>query len=191
VLQEGRVRPIGSDREISVDVRIVAASHQRLSDLEARGAFRADLHARLAGFSVDLPGLAERREELLGLFSSFLGAGAPALASDAAEAMLLYEWPHNIRELKHAADRMKLLARGREAIDLGLLPANIRRHARDLLAPEDDAPSKAQLESLLRDHQGNVAQVARALGRHRQQVYRWLQRYDLDATAYRAPEGGS
>jgi DNA-binding NtrC family response regulator len=188
VLQEGRVRPLGSDREVVVDVRVVAASHQRLAELEARGSFRSDLHARLAGFAVDLPGLSARREEILGLFAAFLGPNAPPLLSDAAEAILLYEWPHNVRELKHTAERLKLLSKNHDAIDLGLLPSAIRRHAIELVNPDDEAPSKAQLESLLRDHQGNVAQVARALGCHRQQVYRWLQRHELDATTFRSSD---
>lgn len=188
VLQEGKVRPIGADREIRIDVRVVTASHQKLADLEAKNLFRADLHARLAGFSVDLPGLSARREELLGLFTTFLGKTAPPLLSDAAEALLLYSWPHNIRELKHLAERLKLLARGKEAIELGLLPSSIRTHVREASSPEDEVPSRVQLEALLRDHRGNVAQVARALGRHRQQVYRWLEKHQLDATSFRPPE---
>jgi transcriptional regulator of acetoin/glycerol metabolism len=188
VLQEGKVRPIGSDKEVSVDVRLVAATHQRLDQLKVKGTFRSDLYARLAGLMIDLPGLASRREEILSLFASFLGPGLPPLTSEAAEALLMYEWPENVRELKHCAERVKLFSKNLDRIDVGVLPAEIQKNLGEAASSEDEAPTKEQLERLLADHEGNVAQVARALGKHRQQLYRWLRRYDLDPTKYRASE---
>jgi transcriptional regulator of acetoin/glycerol metabolism len=192
VLQEGKVRPVGSDRETAVDVRVVAATHQRLEQLKSKGAFRPDLYARLAGMPIELPGLVERREEILTLFRRYLGDGAPPITSEAAEALLMYTWPENIRELVHAAERVRLFARNLDGIDLNLLPSEIQKAASDAV-PDDEAPTKEQLERLLVEHQGNIAKVSRALGKHRQQLYRWLRRYDLDAIAYRPsdapPEG--
>lgn len=188
-LQEGKVRPVGADREQSVDVRVVAATLVDLPARVASGQFRADLHARLAGLVVELPGLQERKEEILALFASFLGPKAPALTLDAAEALLLHPWPQNIRELKHVAERINLYGERLPAIDLTALPPAMRALAQELSSEEESAPTETQLVALLTEYEGNVAQIARALGRHRQQVYRWLERYGLDATKFRAPSG--
>jgi transcriptional regulator of acetoin/glycerol metabolism len=184
-LQEGKIRPVGSDRELSVDVRVVAASHQKLEALAARDAFRSDLYARLAGFTIDLPGLTRRREEILALFRKFLGDRAPPLASDVAETLLLYDWPRNVRELKHAAERVKLVAGSADRVDAAALPREIKVGGPSNAENDDEAPSKAELERLLAEHDGNVAQVARALGKHRQQLYRWIKRHELDPASYR------
>ncbi len=179
VLQEKRVRPVGADRDRAVDVRIVAATQRPLAGSD----FRADLHARLAGLTIELPGLIDRREEILPLFRVFLG-DAPPLTADAAEAMLLHDWPHNVRGLQAAASRVKLFATHVEHIDLPLLPAEVQRRVADDAA-EAGAPGRETLAQLLTEHGGNVASVARATGQHRQQVYRWLRAHDLDPTDYR------
>ncbi len=205
-LQEGVIRPVGSDREVEVNVRVVAATHQRLDALVTQGAFREDLYARLAGFVIDLPGLVLRREEILPLFRSFVGEDAPPLSSDAAEALLVHAWPQNIRELKHVAERTKLFARNLDVIEWSALPSQVRES--EVSTPsgsvdrtagggtEDlDLPSKSELLTLLEEHGGNVAGVARARGKHRQQVYRWLKRYGIDASSFRSdtqtPSSGS
>lgn len=210
-LQERKVRPVGSDREVEVDVRVIAATHQSLDSLVERGAFREDLYARLAGFVLDLPALAERREEILPLFRLFLGELAKPLTTEAAEALLVHDWPQNIRELKHAAERTRLFIQNLDKIGLGALPPHLKARPQSQAAgvrpsqpatrpsqaparpsseaPDDEPPSREELVQLLTTHGGNVAQVARALSRHRQQVYRWLKRFDLDAEAYRPEEG--
>lgn len=181
-LQEGRVRPVGSDREVPVDVRVVAASHRKLDDLVEAGTFRADLLGRLAGFRVELPGLAARKEEILALYERFVG-DAPPLTSAAAELLLRHAWPLNVRELKHLAERVRLVSRGAERVDVDALPDELRQAPE--AGGEEATPSKAQLEALLAEHGGNVAQVARALGSHRQQLYRWLKKYALDPASFR------
>ncbi len=203
-LQEGKVRPVGSDREIEVDVRVIAATHQALDRLVERGLFREDLYARLAGFVLDLPALSERREEILPFFRHFLGVAAKPLSTEAAEALLVHDWPQNIRELKHAAERTRLFVQNLDRVGLNALPPHLKPKPtsqspgpRPSSAPvppssevvvEEEPPSREELALLLRTHGGNVAQVARALNRHRQQVYRWLKRFDLDAEAYRPEE---
>ena len=181
-LQERRVRPVGADRDRPVDVRVVAATHRILGG----GAFRADLHARLAGFTIELPGLARRRDEILPLFRTFLGEGAPPLAADAAEALLLHDWPHNVRGLQAAATRVKLFSGHVEHIELSLLPTEVQRRVEGAATSADGAaPGHARLVELLTEHAGNVAGVARALGQHRQQVYRWLRAHTLDPADFR------
>ncbi|MCK6547782.1 sigma 54-interacting transcriptional regulator [Myxococcota bacterium] len=205
-IQERRVRPVGADHEVPVDVRIVAATHQSLERMERAGQFRADLHARLAGFVVELPGLAARREEILPLFRAFVAEPSKRLTRDAAEALLLHPWPHNVRELKHAAERARLLAASTAEIDVAQLPpALVRRGAPgpadtfddrpptppaappapEALAPRDVEPTKDELVAMLVEHGGNVAEICRRTGRHRQQVYRWLKRHGLELESFR------
>ena len=194
VVQEGRVRPVGADRERPVDVRIVAATHRDLEVRQREGRFREDLLSRLSAVTLRLPGLAERREEVLPLFREFLGGGAPPLTTAAAEALLLYGWPRNVRELQQAAQGARLFAPEVEAIDLALLPMPVQRAAGPQAAPEEAAaapgrPTRAELAARLAEHGGNVAAVARALGEHRQQVYRWLERFGLDPADHRPGRG--
>ncbi len=196
-LQEGKVRPVGSDKEVDVQVRVVAATHQPLEALQEKGAFRSDLYARLAGFVIDLPGLKERRDEVIGLFRSFLQIGDKPLAPETAEALLLYGWPQNVRELKHAAERARLFVQNQPLVELVALPNNVQAavdaesaptpqpSVRAPAADESEPLTKEELIEALKKHGGNVAQVARAAGKHRQQVYRWLKRHKIDAAVYR------
>lgn len=106
VFEERRVTPLGSTEPIPVDFRLVAACQEPLSKLVGEGTFRADLYARLCGVEVTLPPLRERRQEVLGLFSSFLAREAtshPELDGRLIEALCVYDWPGNVRELKQLA----------------------------------------------------------------------------------------
>ncbi len=181
-LQEKRVRPVGSDRDRMVDVRVVAASHQALGEAEVAGRFRGDLHARVCQLHIELPGLAERREEILPIFKDLLGVDTP-LSADAAEALVAHDWPHNVRGLQAAVERVRIFAPHAEVIDLALLPKSLRRAKAE--QRERGGPDREALEALLREHGGNVAGVARALGQHRQQVYRWLRAHKLDPADHR------
>ncbi len=189
-VQECRIRPVGADREHAVDVRIVAATHQDLERRQREGAFREDLLSRLSAVSLRLPGLAERREEILPLFRGFLGHPAPPLTTAAAEALLLYQWPRNVRELQQAAHGARLFATEVREIDLPVLPTTVQRGASMTPAPPQTSsgsarPTRAELEALLDEHEGNVAAVARSLGQHRGQVYRWLEKYGLQPRRHR------
>jgi DNA-binding NtrC family response regulator len=182
-LQEGKVRPVGSDQEVAVDVRVVAATHQPLERLKDEGRFRADLYGRLAAYCVELPGLESRKDEILSLFETFLGEAKRPLTVESAEALLLYSWPLNVRELKHAAERAQLF--NTERVELSQLPSAL--HKKSEISPADDADSasKDQLMKLLAENDGNIARVARASGKHRQQVYRWMRKHGLDPTKFR------
>jgi len=192
VLQEGEVVPLGTTRPTPVDLRVVAATHQPLEELVARAAFRADLHARIDGFTFTLPPLRERREDV-GLLIAELLASAPraTFTLDAGRAILRYGWPMNVRELKHALARALVLAAD-APIELAHLPPAVAAAIGDARAtpayapPDEDARLRAQLESLLAEHRGNVADVARALGKARMQVHRWMKRFAIDPKRYRA-----
>jgi transcriptional regulator with PAS, ATPase and Fis domain len=95
-----------------------------------------------------------------------------------------------VRELKHVAERSKLFLKDAERIESAVFPPELQQAKREASASggEDEAPTKQVLETLLGKHGGNVAQVAKALGRHRQQLYRWLKKHELDPEAFRKEE---
>ncbi len=187
-LQDKRVRPVGTDAERSVDVRVVAATHQPLEAHVEDGRFRRDLFARLAGVVIDLPGIAERREEILPFFFEASGVEPGALSTDAAEALVLHDWPQNVREIQQVGAQVKLYAKG-GPVDSSALPAHFaERLSRLRRAPRDVGPESLDRDGLIRllqVHDGNVATIAKALGKHRAQVYRWLRREGLDPDDFR------
>jgi DNA-binding NtrC family response regulator len=201
VLQEGEVVPVGTTRPLAVDFRVVAATHRPLEALVGAGTFRADLLARLDGFTFVLRPLRERREDIGLLTADLLGAIPEAnreikLSPDAGRALVRYEWPLNIRELEHSLARACALAAGGDAIDIGHLPPAVRKAGEAVAPPHttgdagspesSDSRLRAQLEELLTAHEGNIAQVARTLGKARMQVHRWLKRFEIDPRRYRS-----
>jgi transcriptional regulator with GAF, ATPase, and Fis domain len=193
VVQERQVVPLGDERPVPVDVRFCAATHRSLAELVAAERFRGDLHARLLGFELNLPPLRERREDLGLLLRALLRRGGRTATLTASTARLLFahRWPHNIRELEQALNAAVALA-GDQPIDRSHLPAILTEQA----APpppssnrrplrEDELAQRAELARLLSLHRGNVAAVGRAMGKGRQQIHRWLERYDLDLETFR------
>jgi DNA-binding NtrC family response regulator len=204
VLQQREVLAIGSTRPVPVDLRVVAATHHDLNDLVSKGAFRADLLARLAGYSIQLPSLAERIDELGFLIATLLARHAeaeyeqPTISVDAIRAMLRHRWPFNIRELEQcicsaialSPERIEShhLPRSFRAEDEGAgrpqsLPAPptspiaVRRRARPL-TPEELA-RREQLVTLLKEHRGNISEVARQMNKARVQIRRWIALYGI------------
>jgi DNA-binding NtrC family response regulator len=202
-LAVGEVRSVGRAQATQVDVRVIAATHRDLAGDVARGAFRADLYARLAGWVLQVPPLRDRRDDILELVRGVLDrrGGRLAVSCRAAEALLLHDWPYNVRELEHALEAAAVRAddgviRCRHlpgAIGERVLArdgARVREaRADDLAAGPGAAPSEDELRRLLVEHGGNIRNVACALGKDRQQVYRWLKRYAIDVAAIRDEHG--
>ncbi len=193
VLQEREVVPIGESLAVRVDVRVLAATHVDLAARVADGRFRRDLLARLTGLIVELPPLAERREDVAILVAALLrsaGAGTATLTPDAARALFLHDWPDNVRELSMTLAAAVALAGG-GPIDVVHLPRAVRASAAiteaTAAAPldQDEAALRAQLVTLLEAHAGNISAVARAAGKARWQIHRWLHRFALDPGTYR------
>jgi transcriptional regulator of acetoin/glycerol metabolism len=195
-LQEREVVPVGANRPVSVDLRVVAATHQPLDDMVARGAFRRDLLARLTGFQFELPPLRERRMDTGLLVASILRKLAPERAESirltplAGEALLRYDWPLNTRELEQCLARSLVLA-GSEPIDAGHFPSAVvalktapQHAALSSLSPRDETLRRELLELLARHH-GSVTDVANAMGKARMQVHRWCKRLGVDPNLYR------
>ena len=116
VLEERRIRPLGSEQEIPVDVRIVAASNRRLADEVAAGRFRKDLYYRLQVVEINLPPLRAHKEDMAALVAHFINTlaprlGVPAIEVTADELVYLqqYDWPGNVRELRNLIERSLIL----------------------------------------------------------------------------------
>jgi DNA-binding NtrC family response regulator len=168
--------------------------------------------ARIAGLTIELPPLRERREDLGTLIGTLLPRVAPQRASavtfteEAARALHAHRWPLNVRELEKCLAAAAVLA-GDDPIDLPHLPPEVVAgggggSARDAVAaspgragtaePADPAPLAAEdahrreeLIALLREHRGNISAVARAMGKARTQIQRWVKRYRLDLDDYK------
>jgi DNA-binding NtrC family response regulator len=193
VLQEGEVRRVGATEPEAVDVRFVAATHRDLDAMVASGAFRGDLLARLSGYAVRLPPLRERKEDLGLLVGRLLarhmqGSPTPALSPEAARALIAHDYPLNVRELEQALAAAVALARG-GSIGADDLPEAIRRGAApapaDPVLGEEDSALRTDLVLRLEAAGGNVAEVARALGKDRKQVHRWIERLKIPLGEFR------
>ena len=193
VLQEKEVMPVGGTRPVPIDLRVVAATHRDLDEMVASGAFRHDLFARLAGFRVTVPPLAERRTDLGLLVGAMherlFAAEHPGFDIDAARLLLRYPWPLNVRELEQALATAQVLAGG-ELVRAEHLPDSVRTgrppgSPRPVVLSESDQKVRDQVVAALREHQGNVSAVARALDKDRKQIQRWIKRFGLDPSTYR------
>jgi DNA-binding NtrC family response regulator len=198
VLQEREVMPLGGTRPVSVDLRVVAATHRDLDEMLGAGQFRHDLFARLAGFRIEVPSLSERRTDvglLIGLLHQRLFAtpdGAPphpGFDVEAARMLLRYPWPLNVRELEQTLATAAVLAKQGE-VGPDHLPEAVRTGKapgapRSVVLHEADQRQRDELVAQLREHQGNISAVARAMGKDRKQIQRWIKRFALQVTEYR------
>ncbi len=181
-LQERTFVPLGSTQERSVDARIVAATNRDLSEAVAAGAFREDFFYRLNVFSIVVPPLRERRDDILPIAERFLSArGLPPqkLSPSTCERLLAYRWPGNVRQLENALERALIVA-GEDEIQgdhLGLDgPAARMRGPADLLVEgfDLDAFEREVILAALERAGGNKTQAARMLGVTRRRLYSLL-----------------
>ncbi len=183
VLEEHEVRAVGATAAVAVDLRVVAATHRDLEAMVAEGKFRDDLLARLAGFALPLPPLAERKVDL-GLMVGAMVPPGTVLAAAAARALFAYAWPRNVRELARTLERALALAGGGE-LGVAHLPDEIAKAPWSAPTDDDGDQRRVELIALLEKHRGNISKVAAEMGRVRQQIQRWLKRYGLDPERYR------
>jgi hydrogenase-4 transcriptional activator len=148
ILQDGTLERVGGQRTVSVDVRIVAATHRDLHAMVEQGAFREDLWYRISVFPMRLPALRERLEDIPALAAHFaaragerLGAGALTPTPDDLALLLAYPWPGNVRELASVIERAAILGHGRRLEVAAALGADGRRTR--FTAPSSPAPSWA------------------------------------------------
>jgi transcriptional regulator with GAF, ATPase, and Fis domain len=205
VLEEGEVERIGSDKPTKVDVRVVVATHRNLEQLVETGSFRRDLYHRVVVFPVQLPPLRQRTEDLPALVDHFArqvsaqNGWKPIPFTDAAiDALKLYAWPGNIRELRNIVERLLLLAGGEvdaDAVELALPAARsslthsgqslFAAHASDgaaigALSERVLSFERAQVLKELERHNYNITQTAKALGLERSHLYKKCQQLGID-----------
>ena len=215
-LQEGRVRPVGSDREVAVDVRVIAATSSRLDQAVGDGTFRQDLLYRLDVIRVVLPPLRRRPEDILFLFGHFLrdlaehhGLPRPEIDDSFLDAFVAYEWPGNVRQLENLTERLLLTHRGHRALtaedfvnlvappdgqkaDLVRLVDSLPDLERPLPAEVEDAVARtesAYLRAALERTGGRVGRTAELAGISRRTLLRKLKRLGIDRSAYRVGGG--
>src|SRR5437764_23922 len=124
-LQEGEVQPLGADKAVKVDVRVIAATNRKLETAVAGGKFRADLYYRLNVVPLQLPPLRERREDVPALAAHFLRGKNRRLSPQALDALRRHSWPGNVRELQNLIERLTVL-RPEGELQLEDLPNEIR-----------------------------------------------------------------
>ena len=173
VLQTGEFERLGSSRTQRAKVRVISATNSDLKESIKTGEFREDLYYRLNVIQIDVPPLAERRDDILPLANYFLGSGH-RLSGGARRALSAYSWPGNIRELQNMISRARLLASSPEisATDLGLGPDEANPEA-------EPAPDKNAIEAAINQAKGNISEAARLVGMSRQSLYRRMSKFGL------------
>jgi DNA-binding NtrC family response regulator len=190
-LQDGEIRSVGSTQPITVDVRVLAATHRNLEQMIREGSFREDLFYRLNVIALALPPLRDRREDIPVLAQRFLDDHGSKLgrqlrlSSDALDCLLAYPWPGNVRELGNAMERTAILSRG-EMAGPGDLPPHVA--AGRTLGRAPALPPQQTLADLERTHilqtlercGWNHSRTAQALGIGRTTLWRKLREYGLE-----------
>jgi DNA-binding NtrC family response regulator len=198
-LETGEVRPIGQNRSVRVDTRVIAATNRNLLEMIRAGEFREDLYYRLNVLPLELPPLRERRDDVALLAGHFLSRFARRLGRPVREigkkALLVlksYDWPGNIRELENVVERAVMLSRGTELRPEHLFmpgtdPARLPRLGEPGQGLGDPIPL-AELERLhilavLKRCQGSQKQAMQLLGISKSTLWRKLKEYGVDAGA--------
>lgn len=196
ILESQNFMRVGGEREISVDVRIIAATNKDLSGLVNAGQFRKDLYYRLKVMVIEMPPLRERGEDILLLANLFieennkeLGKNVTGVSNAAREYLLNYQWPGNVRELKNIIERAMILSNGNEILP-DHLPIELRKG--QMSGSGDQASDKTDdlaLETVEKKHikdvlvmmDGNKSKAARMLGISRSTLREKLKKYSIAA----------
>ena len=195
-LEQRQVIPVGANKPVPIDVRVIAATNCPPEQLGDESRFRQDLLFRLNTVEIELPPLRERREDIMALIEHFValyakkyGKPVRAIPDDVAAALEQYDWPGNVRALRHAAERAVILADGAAfaAEDFSLSRAGSARAAAPAPAPaaaqRDDLnlerAEKQMVESALKKHSYNISLAAQELGLTRASLYRRMEKHGL------------
>ncbi|ODP00730.1 two-component system response regulator GlrR [Klebsiella pneumoniae] len=193
VLQERKVRPLGSNRDIEINVRIISATHRDLPKAMARGEFREDLFYRLNVVSLKIPPLSERTEDIPLLANHLLRQSADrhkpfvrAFSSDAMKRLMAAKWPGNVRQLVNVIEQCVALTSspviGDALVEQALEGENT---ALPTFVEARNQFELNYLRKLLQITKGNVTHAARMAGRNRTEFYKLLSRHELDANDFK------
>jgi DNA-binding NtrC family response regulator len=203
-LQEKEVRRVGTTTPVKVDARVVAATHRELQSEVSAGRFREDLFYRLNVFTVRMPALRERREDISLLAMHFLSRSGRTLEGftpEALRALTGFGWPGNVRQLENAVARAVAVTQG-PRIRLEDLPPELGRAPGGALPTESlaampyreavdsarDAVSRDYLTALMQEFGGNVTHAAERAGMERESLHRLLKRYGVRSDDFKRPE---
>jgi two-component system response regulator HydG len=208
VVQERKVRRIGGNKEIDLDVRIIVASNERLLEAARKGKFREDLYYRFNEFSMEVPALRDRRDDLMLFADAFLqatndelGKNIKGFTDDVVMDFMSYEWPGNLRELKNVIKRSTLLSNG-EYIEEKALPFEIANFQKlremdedfgtlPISQPQNDLDPNPSLKTVangaeydmimqvLRQVNYNKSKAARLLNIDRKTLYNKMKQFDM------------
>ena len=194
VLQERMVRPVGSNKEIPVDVRIVAATNEDLFKAQENGDFRDDLFHRLNEFQINMPPLRERKSDIMYFAENFLKEANQYLDKsvlgfdkEVEQIFMEYNWPGNLREMKNMVKRATLLTKGK-TISMNEIPSELytRRSDDDEFVLHDRINENEAILKALEAADYNKSKAARLLKIDRKTLYNKLKLYDISL-----PEKGS
>ena len=187
-LQERRIKPVGSNNEINVDIRVVTATNEDLGEAVKDGEFREDLYHRLNEFSIKVPALRERKEDLMLFANQFLDEANEDLeknivgfSDEAIHAFKNYNWPGNLRELKNMVKRAVLLTK-EDLIPLKVLPHEIATSSRNQESDYGLFKNKNEEQLILDALEktgGNKSKAARMLSIDRKTLYNKLKQYGI------------
>lgn len=200
-LQERKIRRIGSDKEITVDVRVIAATNENLSQTHDEAGFRQDLYHRLNEFSISLPALRERNSDLKEFIQHFVSLAAneldkptPTLTDETESILLHYHWPGNLRELRNIIRRAVLLSQS-DQIEASHLPEDIRNPqektgntanepfslAKADLKEKQRETEKEMIERVLKETKYNKSRTAAILNIDRKTLYNKIKQYGIES----------
>ena len=193
VLQERKVRPLGSNRDLDIDVRIISATHRDLQKAMAKNEFREDLYYRLNVVNLKIPALNERAEDIPLLANHLLREAAQrhkpfvrSFSTDAMKRLMTASWPGNVRQLVNVIEQCVALTSapviGEALVEQALEGENT---ALPTFAEARNQFELHYLRKLLQITKGNVTQAARMAGRNRTEFYKLLSRHELDANDFK------
>ena len=187
-LQERKIKRIGSNKEIEIDIRLVAATNEDLEKAISKGAFRNDLYHRISEFTIHMPELKDLKQDIM-LYANFfldsanreLGKNVIGFDDNVMQLFLNYDWPGNLRQMKNTVMRATLLTQG-EYITMDSLPRELSLHkvvVEKSALLHDPADEKERILSALKNAGGNKSMAAKLLGVDRKTLYNKLKLYDI------------
>ena len=193
VLENREVKPLGSEDKVPVDIRLIAATGRDLEILVETGEFLKDLYTRISAFTVRVPTLRERGEDILALAKAFLAQKAkslsispPRISPAAATLLTAYSWPGNVRELKHIMGQALILG-ARKLVTPEELPPELRRASPTvpIVRLPLSTVERVHIQKVLAFCKGNVRMAARVLGIATSTLYEKIKRYGLEGEVNR------
>ncbi|MGJ8619685.1 MAG: sigma 54-interacting transcriptional regulator [Methylophilaceae bacterium] len=192
-LQERIIRPVGSTKDINIDVRVISATHRDLAEEMRENRFREDLFYRINVVSLEIPSLSERREDISLLASHFIQIfnkkykkNVHSFVPEALELLISADWPGNVRQLQNVIEQTVVLATT-QVIPLNLLEKALHASSSTII-PLDVAKQQFEqsyLINILKTTQGNVAQAAKLAKRNRTEFYRLLERHQIQPADFK------